>query len=1001
MDFEISEAIEEPPTLKKIASSLIWLLRSVFADDSSSFRDTAAREVGRVLLENKSSLLYALFSTPSNWRRQDDEEGIDRCSEESLHQCAALELVVAPLFQEIDRLLCRYCQVPQSQLSFTMGNSVMNDVSASGISSVATKKASSKNALSYQRSAVTALSSLCQYADIESPCGLLVFEHSMSRLVRFWTALDSEQSQIVLDDSANSVSTSAMAFGEMIRLNRIRNLQSILTQKSFERFMPRLFSDILLPSTGMILGSGGADVPGIVERESRERQFRFLLTFIGSFLLPSVESTACSSKTATVHGSYCLHCVIEFVATVLPSVITASVMVEDHDLLLLVTGFRLFLRGEKRKVDKTAKKAASFGTGRLLGSSPRSTATTSKTLGVDSSRKELVEQTKLLCLSPEIIELILPRTLMMPDRSQLIFFLDIVLQRKMPLQKMLASKDGVFLKGIVWEYGRNGDFGSAERALRTAAEARERASQTRLSGESPSGSRRQTEDNTAARLWVTTRFMYLLVNVVQHRWRSRSIPERTRALRCLRWMIKFLSPSEAPQYLPQIMATINVVMSGDPGSSDESQPGTWQLRLLAIQALSDFVRTAIQCQYETVGSSLATIVVSLFPVLAPDVNTSKPDNELRAYEEAGKVAVDLLEWLTQGSVGTNLATYFRDVPFLPPALALDKVREALKTHGVNFDNLLVFSSTENTQRDLSARGSLTSEGATSDGDNKKETLPTYSLSAQSALRRRLHVLRRLFSHENVSVRRVVLRHLIDLLRANRGLLQRLVESEEGTSLDHFITVSYTNVVQPEAGSGKFWWITLICSRARSIDRICCRFLFDNLDAINGSVTMLVDWLLQRCFTEVDSEARLLLATCWGELGAIDVHRLGELRMSGSLRAEQTIDDGRSWRLLQAPWQSRPARYELKVVTKHLVVALKAAPTSSDQHRIAFTIQQILELLDESVKMSNRSDADASAKPLEKSSRNQMSDWLREKLLKAGVLEIVEPYWFSMFNEVRE
>jgi hypothetical protein len=88
------------------------------------------------------------------------------------------------------------------------------------------------------------------------------------------------------------------------------------------------------------------------------------------------------------------------------------------------------------------------------------------------------------------------------------------------------------------------------------------------------------------------------------------------------------------------------------------------------------------------------------------------------------------------------------------------------------------------------------------------------------------------------------------------------------------------------------------------------------------------------------------------------------------------------------------------VTKHLVVALKAAPTSSDQHRIAFTIQQILELLDESVKMSNRSDADGSAK-LEKSSRYQMSDWLREKLSKAGVLEIVEPYWFSMFNEVRE
>jgi hypothetical protein len=175
---------------------------------------------------------------------------------------------------------------------------------------------------------------------------------------------------------------------------------------------------------------------------------------------------------------------------------------------------------------------------------------------------------------------------------------------------------------------------------------------------------------------------------------------------------------------------------------------------------------------------------------------------------------------------------------------------------------------------------------------------------------------------------------------------------------------------------------------------------------------MVDSLLQRCFTEVDSEARLLLATCWGELGAIDVHRLGEMRMSGSLRAEQTNDDGLSWRLSQAPWQSRPARYELKVVTNHLVVALKAAPTSSDQHRIAFTIQQILELLDESAKVCNRSDSNhidigfinktpAFVKPPEKSSRSEMSDWLREKLSKAGVLETVEPYWFSMFNEVSE
>lgn len=52
--------------------------------------------------------------------------------------------------------------------------------------------------------------------------------------------------------------------------------------------------------------------------------------------------------------------------------------------------------------------------------------------------------------------------------------------------------------------------------------------------------------------------------------------------------------------------------------------------------------------------NLATIVVSLFPVLASDSST-KDVEELQIREEAGKVAVSLLEWLTQGKVGKHLA----------------------------------------------------------------------------------------------------------------------------------------------------------------------------------------------------------------------------------------------------------------------------------------------------------------------------------------------------------
>ena len=72
---------------------------------------------------------------------------------------------------------------------------------------------------------------------------------------------------------------------------------------------------------------------------------------------------------------------------------------------------------------------------------------------------------------------------------------------------------------------------------------------------------------------------------------------------------------------------------------------------------------------------------------------------------------------------------------------------------------------------------------------RKEAHQSYSSSAQAALRRRLHVVRKLLSHENASVRRAVLHHLIDLLRANRGLFNRLIDGEERSSLNRFVTVS--------------------------------------------------------------------------------------------------------------------------------------------------------------------------------------------------------------------
>lgn len=163
----------------------------------------------------------------------------------------------------------------------------------------------------------------------------------------------------------------------------------------------------------------------------------------------------------------------------------------------------------------------------------------------------------------------------------------------------------------------------------------------------------------------------------------------------------------------------------------------------------------------------------------------------------------------------------------------------------------------------------------------------------------------------------------------------------------------------------------------------------------GTVANMVEKLLSRCVEEPERPSRLLLATCIGEIGAIGEHQLGDLNIGVPTDVE-SVDSPNSayqWRLEQPPWQSRAAKYELQLVTKHLTIALKSAPSSADQHKVAFTIQQLLVLLDRSARETEND-------TIVEGSRNtkEMSKWLRDKLNESGVYEVVEPFWFSEFHE---
>lgn len=140
--------------------------------------------------------------------------------------------------------------------------------------------------------------------------------------------------------------------------------------------------------------------------------------------------------------------------------------------------------------------------------------------------------------------------------------------------------------------------------------------------------------------------------------------------------------------------------------------------------------------------------------------------------------------------------------------------------------------------------------------------------------------------------------------------------------------------------------------------------------------------MNRCLVETDEKTRILLATCIGEVGAIAVDRL-----------EERSDKICVVKMEHGPWKSRAARHQLKLVTEQLVTALKAAHSSADQHKIMFTIQQVLALLDKTACKSKTSDNPTS------SGKREMSDWLSAQLSDAGVLDIVEPFWWTEFCEV--
>lgn len=442
----------------------------------------------------------------------------------------------------------------------------------------------------------------------------------------------------------------------------------------------------------------------------------------------------------------------------LPSIVKDTILLTDRLKLNRCASFRSYVMARLKVKLKSRKRTGQQSSSRWANScSLGSYVPKSHTLS-RSWRRDLDKQAKELCLTPNLMEGIVPLLLVYASPPEMRFFIEDVLQAQISMKVLLQSRLVSILKVLVQQVGED------PTARHLMASALGRIAYTMRNNADMQEYVPGIEQGQSLRAMVvevvTPHFMNLLVNVAQFRWASKSISERTRALASLEFSLEFLSAKEANQYFPQVLASANSALSVE----KQKGRGVSLLWLTAIRMLDRYIRLSVQCSWATVGEHLTEIIVALVPVL--DETTA--EDEIRECQE---ISTNLLQYLTSGELGKKLAAGFQKIPFIPRSTKLDSVRESLRSLGVEVDDLAALDLSKGSPQDI-------------DGIDGRSIS---TASVQQSLDRRLRVLCPLLGNDNVRVRRVVLMHLTATLKENRRTFQNIVFAEGGVSAKRFVT----------------------------------------------------------------------------------------------------------------------------------------------------------------------------------------------------------------------
>lgn len=745
----------------------IWFLIIPFACHDARTKALALRNFGRLLFANGGALFLAYFAPK--------ETTI------TLAQLPYSDATIAVdmLFCEIEYLLIRFCGISRDllfSLVFEGGhqhNSSTTPVSDASIS-------------------VLLLQSLCESLSMNSTAACFIFQRSLLSLVRIWV-VSSVCSCSKRTSNVELTASSALSCAALDAIHAIFDWhgENALVQANI--CMSKIFSEFFLPS---------------IEYESLgAMRYQLLATFIHTFLLPSLRNQSSIQNASNVVR------IMEFLDNVYPSVIVKMIEDEDHDGIQMCTAFRMYLLAEHRNYEKEEAKSRKKNTHELVVGirfgKIRTSLSRSLVPGMSISTKKLTENAKLLCSKVEVLKEVLPRLLLHSSRSSLHFFMTKVCQSEVNISDFLREKVGQHvLKTLVWELGADdpdeddveemcyGSFADKRRRRKDALLALtkgfllkedENSAEIKQLLMSPSDeSEELTLCTSTAGKWIAPNFMYLLVNVVVYKWGMRSEQEKFQAIKCLRSILQFLPPADSPQYIPQIMAAINNVMSLPSVDGEARNKQLCRLRLVAVLALFDFIKIVASHDSSRVGENLTLIVVTLFPLF--DDNISINDEAFTSRRKGAQ----MLEWLAKRD---DILPYFREVPFLPFTEDLKDIRSILLQKGINIDDVRLLSQHTGSSDDVEDATELQSKFyARMNVSTFANPLPTFSLHEFSLyctiphLKLLLHLVT---SHENKNVRKVVIQHMTNLIKANRDLFHSLVVNEELASM-HFLTVVYNS-----------------------------------------------------------------------------------------------------------------------------------------------------------------------------------------------------------------